>query len=540
MIDHLLSLIVFIPLLGAGVVLFLKPDQSAIIKGTTLFLNVVQLLACIILVILFQKQTDAASITTNFQFVEKYEWIRLNLGESLRFIIEYHIGVDGISLPLVVLSSFLMLVAIISSWNQSKQVKGYFVLYNILNASIVGCFVALDFFLFYLFFELMLLPMFFLIGIWGGPNRSYASVKFFLYTLLGSILILIVMIGLYLGVTQPGSTIHTFNIIHMMGTENFVQDSLLRPGAGGTIFGIAARYAAFLALFVGFAIKLPMVPVHTWLPDAHVEAPTAISVILAGLLLKVGGYGIVRIAYGIFPDAALNYAYLIAVFGVISIVYGGLNALAQRDLKRMIAYSSVSHMGFVLVGLGALTVEGVSGAVFHMVSHGLISGALFLIAGVIYDRTGDRLIDNYSGLAGKLPQYTFVVVFMFFASLGLPGLSGFIGEILVLMGAFDSASSNGLLPPWIGVVSTTGIIISAAYYLWATQRMFFGEYWVREASWESNMHDISKREWTMFIPIMLLVLILGVYPRFLLDFTDNTVNQFVNYVLEVGANLMGK
>jgi NADH-quinone oxidoreductase subunit M len=324
----------------------------------------------------------------------------------------------------------------------------------------------------------------------------------------------------------------------MLDGQNYLSGALLSSSTDSTLFGQPIRFIAFLALFIGFAIKLPVVPLHTWLPDAHVEAPTAISVILAGLLLKVGGYSIFRFAYGIFPDGAEAYTVFIGILGVLSILYGAFNALAQRDLKRLIAYSSVSHMGYVLLGFAALTSTGVNGALFHMFSHGLISGALFLIAGVVYERTDSRLIENYSGLASKMPSYTFVVVLMFFASLGLPGLSGFVGEIMVLMGAFE-AGRTGTIPYLLAVLAVLGIIITAAYYLWTIQRMFFGKYWVREESWSEKMSDLTYREWLMFIPLMVLVVLLGIYPRLILDIFNTSTNQWLEMITQGAIKMTG-
>ncbi|MDZ7649002.1 MAG: NADH-quinone oxidoreductase subunit M [Cytophagales bacterium] len=303
---------------------------------------------------------------------------------------EYFVALDGLSLPLVALSVFIMLIATVSSWTIYKNHKGYFLLLLILNAAILGSFCALDFLLFYVFFEFMLLPMYFLIGIWGGPKREYASIKFFLYTLLGSIFILIVMIGLYLSVKTPESgerIVHTFNVLHMQNITNLIPGTALAIDSSSQLGWYSLRFWAFLLLFIGFMIKLPAVPFHTWLPDAHVEAPTPISVILAALLLKFGGYGLLRFAYPIFPDGAIHFGWLVGLIGLVSIIYGALNALASKDLKRLIAYSSVSHMGFVLLGIASATVEGVTGAIYQMVSHGIISAMLFLLAGVLYDRT---------------------------------------------------------------------------------------------------------------------------------------------------------
>ena len=518
--QHLLTYIFLLPLFVSLVMLFIPAQRWQVFRRLSLATVAVQLILSLLLLLAFDKNHAPSSWSNAFQFVEKANWIVMDFGSLGTINIQYFLGVDGISLPLIALSTFVLLIGVISSWNIQTKAKGYHILYMILSSSIIGCFVALDLFLFYVCFEFMLLPMFFLIGIWGGKNRSYASIKFFLYTLMGSLFILIVMIGLYLSVMDGEA--HTFSLVQMLdGT--YKPGSILDPESGQLIFGYSARVVAFLLLLVGFAIKLPAVPVHTWLPDAHVEAPTPISVVLAGLLLKVGAYGLLRITYGIFPDIAIQFASLVAGFGVLSILYGGLNALAQNDLKRMVAYSSVSHMGFVLVGLASLSGIGISGAFFHMISHGLISPALFLIVGVIYDRTGNRQMENFSGLAAKMPVYTFFTALFFFAGLGLPGLSGFVGELMVLMGAFG----NDALSIWIGVLATLGIAISAAYFLWTIQRVFYGKYFVRQAAWEPNMRDLSFREKIMLIPLGILVVVLGVYPRLILDYSNETVRFFV-------------
>ena len=517
--QNLLTYIFLFPLIVALAMLIVPHSKKSLFRSLAFAAIAIQLILSVIALLQFDKTLKPDAWGSAFQFVEKVDWITMDFGSIGSINIQYFLGVDGISLPLVVLSTFILLIGVVSSWNIEKNVKGYFILYLILSASIVGCFISLDFFLFYLCFEFMLLPMFFLIGIWGGKRRSYASIKFFLYTLLGSLFILIVMIGLYMSTVEEGY--HTFSLVAMLEGQ-FKLDSVLAFGSDITVFGYPARVVAFVLLLIGFAIKLPSVPVHTWLPDAHVEAPTPISVVLAGLLLKVGAYGLFRIVYGIFPDVAVSYAGWVAGFGVISILYGGMNALAQRDFKRMVAYSSVSHMGFVLVGLAALTPQGISGSLFHMVSHGLISPALFLIVGVIYDRTGDRRMENFSGLASGMPVYTFFVVLFFFAGLGLPGMSGFVGELLVLMGAFSSSNLN----LWIGLLAVIGIIISAAYFLWTVQRMFFGKFFVREQVWKQNMYDLTVREKVMFIPLAILVVLLGIFPRLILDFSNETIEFF--------------
>ncbi|WP_421762579.1 complex I subunit 4 family protein [Ekhidna sp.] len=519
--ENTLSYIFLFPLLVAFGMLFIPVDRWRLFRQLSFAAVAIQLVLSMVLMVNFDQSLTSTNWNGLFQFTEQMDWISMSLGSIGNIKIQYFIGVDGISMPLVCLSTFVLLIGVISSWNIREKAKGYFILYLVLSSSIIGCFIALDFFLFYLCFEFMLLPMFFLIGIWGGKNRSYASIKFFLYTLLGSLFILVVMIGLYLSVIDGDS--NTFSLVQMLD-GNYRSGSVLDPGSSELIFGYSARVLAFIFLIIGFGIKLPAVPVHTWLPDAHVEAPTPISVVLAGLLLKVGAFGLLRIAYGIFPDIAVEYAGFVAIIGVLSIIYGGLNALAQRDLKRMVAYSSVSHMGFVLVGLASITAIGFSGSFFHMVSHGLISPALFLIAGVIYDRTGNRQMENFSGLAGKMPVYTFFMAIFFFAGLGLPGLSGFVGELMVLMGAFGSSQ----LSLWIGIIASTGIAISAAYFLWTIQRMFYGKYFVRESGWEQNMIDLTIREKLMLIPLTILVILLGVFPRLLLDYSNETITFFID------------
>ena len=566
---HILSILIFLPLAAALIVALLPKGLVSLAKKVALGVSVVQL---VLGVFLFMKYHSSPGVydVSGFQFSERVNWIRLDLQGLGKLSAEYFVGVDGLSVSLVLLSILVLLIGVIASWQIEDRRKGYFSLYLLLNASIIGCFVALDFLLFYLFFEFMLLPMYFLIGLWGGPRREYASIKFFLYTLLGSIFILVVMIGLYVSVIHPEATavemglastglpvekevisevqrllkagevppsqlVKTFNLVYMADPANLIPGSFLDNEVARSIMGHPARLLAFLCLFIGFAIKVPVVPVHTWLPDAHVEAPTPISVILAGILLKIGGYGLLRTAYLIFPDGAVHYAWWIGFFGVLSIIYGALNALSSQDLKRLIAYSSVSHMGFVLLGLASLTTEGVSGAIYQMVSHGVISTALFIIAGVLYDRTHDRMIENYSGLAAQMPQYTVMVVIFFFASMGLPGFSGFIAEILVLLGAFGSSAVNDLLPKWMAIVAAVGLILSAAYYLWTIQRMFFGKFHIKIKD-KDVLPDLGKREVLMLIPLALFALLLGVMPSVVLDLVNSSVAVFVDIVLDPGGN----
>ncbi|MEO1053804.1 MAG: NADH-quinone oxidoreductase subunit M [Bacteroidota bacterium] len=569
--QYLLSLLIFIPLLAAAIVVLLPKRLETLYKYVALVASLLQVVLGITLYGGFQAGKGSPvgiNDESAFQFVEKLDWITLDLGRLGKLSVDYFLGVDGVSITMVLLSVIVLLVGVISSWNMTEKLKGYFGLYLLLNASIIGCFVALDFLLFYLFFEFMLLPMYFLIGIWGGPRKDYASIKFFLYTLLGSIFILIVMIGLYNSTIDPAATavelsfvsdvsqvtpeivsniqgmlkqgriaeqnlVHTFNMVHMTDMNNFIPDTFFAVIGKSVVGGLDARLIGFLLLFVGFAIKVPVVPVHTWLPDAHVEAPTPISVILAGILLKIGGYGLIRTAYLIFPEGGVHYAWLVGLLGLISIIYGAMNALSSKDLKKLIAYSSVSHMGFVLLGLASLTSEGVGGAIYQMFSHGVISSMLFLIAGVLYDRTHDRMIENYSGLASKMPRFTAVVVIAFFASLGLPGFSGFIAEVLVFLGAF----SSGMIPKWMAITATLGLLLSAAYYLWTIQRMFFGKFSVRFENWSASLTDLGSREYIMLVPLIVLTLLLGIFPHFILDMINASVSHLVTFVTNTGATI---
>jgi NADH-quinone oxidoreductase subunit M len=531
--QYLISFLIFTPLIAALIALFIPSYSSTSFRTLSLGVSILQCALFIVLLSAYEPQHG-------IQFVEKQPWITLELGSWGTLKAEYFVGVDGLSVPMIGLTVLIMLIATLSSWTIDKNVKGYFILFLILNAAIIGSFAALDFLLFYLFFEFMLLPMFFLIALWGGKRREYASIKFFLYTLLGSILILIVMIALYVSVHDPsvsGGLVLTFNMLHMMDPTNFISNSILDPNNAWQIGPYPARLWAFLFLFVGFAIKLPMVPLHTWLPDAHVEAPTPVSVILASLLLKIGGYGLARIAFPVFPEAAMYFSWFIGLMGVISIIYGGLNAMASKDLKRLIAYSSVSHMGFVLLGFASLTPEGVTGGVYQMFSHGIISAMLFLIAGVLYDRTHDRTISNYSGLSVKMKAYTAMVLIAFFASLGLPGFSGFIAEIMVFLGAFRSNGVNGLLHESMAIVATLGLVIGAAYYLWTLQRMFFGPFDLKGGIAERQITDLDRRERLMLVPLAIAALFFGIFPQPMLDLIDPFARYFSEFVLSKGTVL---
>jgi NADH-quinone oxidoreductase subunit M len=514
----ILTWIVFIPIVGVIIVLLLPEEKQNAIRSVAAAVTGIQVILAGIIFKNFDRSMLGINDASSFQFVEQFKWITVEAVPWVGKIeITYFMGIDGLSVLMVILTALISFIGVISSWNIGKMVKGYFALYLLLVTGMMGVFVSLDFFLFFIFWEVMLLPMYFLIGIWGGPRREYAAIKFFLYTFVGGILMLLVMLALYFSVaytnTATGETIHTFNILHMMNPANYVEGSIL--------YGVDTtwRYVAWLALFINFAIKIPLFPFHTWLPDAHVEAPTPISVILAGVLLKLGTYGLLRLSFPIFPDGTIYFMYLMAVLGMISIIYGAFCAMAQDDFKKLIAYSSVSHMGIVVLGIAALNTQGMVGGVLQMFNHGIITAVLFLVVGVIYDRTKKRGLNDFGGLANVMPRYTGVAIVGMFAALGLPGLNGFVSELFSFLGAFDSFR-------WITIVSVTGIIITAAYILWTIQRVFLG----KSPDEYLNLPDLTGREMFAFVPLLILIILLGIYPAPAIELMNSSLSHLVELI----------
>ncbi|PWB68165.1 MAG: oxidoreductase [Deltaproteobacteria bacterium] len=501
----MLSLMTFLPLLGGVVILCLPKGNDNLVKTVAAVASFLPIPLALKLLLGFDRTVGGVNAANQFQFVEHYSWI-----PSIN--VDYFMGADGISMPMLILTALLSFLAVIGSFGIKNKIKGYMALFLLLETGMMGVFASLDFFLFYVFWEVMLLPMYFLIGIWGGPRKEYAAIKFFLYTLLGSVLMLLVMLALYFNTTNPETGGHTFNMLHYMpqATHN------------AWLKGFDVRILLFLGLFIGFAIKVPLFPFHTWLPDAHVEAPTAISVILAGVLLKMGTYGLMRISFPIFPDIARYFAVPMAVLGMINIVYGALCAMAQSDLKKMVAYSSVSHMGFVLLGMAALTPAGMVGASFQMFTHGMITAMLFFLVGVVYDRAHHRQIDGFGGLGAVVPVYTAFITFAFFASLGLPGLSGFVAESMVFLGSFPVFRT-------IVMIAAVGIIFVAAFHLWALQRVFLGPLNPKYATLE----EINAREIFCLTPLAVISLFLGIFPMPLVNLMNTSLLKLVDVVKTV-------
>lgn len=530
----LLSLIIFLPALGALVLCVFPVRSDKAVKLFSLFIT-----GFVLLLVLWLAWPASAGGVGRYSLGEPgmqnlvtHPWIPA-------FNIHYLLGVDGVSLPLLLLTAFLSLLAVAAGWQISEGVRAYHALFLLLETGMLGVFLALDLFLFYVFWEVMLLPMYFLIGFWGGPRREYAAIKFFLFTLVGSVLILLAMLLLYFNsdtrllsdeqlwrcmITGPPSSPHTFNILALAELGRLPEG----PFQETFLWGKSVSWWAFLLLLIGFIIKLPSVPVHTWLPDAHVEAPTPISMILAGVLLKMGGYGVIRLCYPICPDAGYELSWLVCGLGVVSMIYGALAAMAQKDFKRLVAYSSVSHMGYVLLGLGAWSATAatfydadywamaISGAMFQMIAHGITSAGMFFLVGVVYDRVHHRDLDRFGGLFGRMPVYGGLSLVIFFAALGLPGLCGFVGEFLVILGAWSYSKA-------MAAIAASTVILTAGYILWTVQRVYLGaEYKGPEPE---KLTPMTAREVAVAAPLVLFAVLLGVYPRLMLDYITPTVQQ---------------
>ncbi|MFA7331397.1 MAG: NADH-quinone oxidoreductase subunit M [Candidatus Delongbacteria bacterium] len=494
MLHQILPLLTFFPLAALLLLWLIPARQTGLLKGAALLLSLLEFALSIPLFTSFDVATAG-----QYQFVVQADWLP-------RLGISFHMGVDGISLLLVLLTTQLLPIIILASFHVEKALKGYLMLFFLMTTGMVGVFASLDLILFYVFWELVLIPMYFLIGIWGGTRRIYAAVKFFLYTMAGSVLMLVAILVIHWNTLVPGLG-RTFDLPLLL--EHF------HPAAGTQLW-------LFAAFAVAFAIKVPMFPLHTWLPDAHVEAPTGGSVILAGVLLKMGTYGFLRFALPFFPSAVQALLPLLVGLAVVGIVFGALVSIVQKDMKKLVAYSSVSHLGFVMLGLFSLQTIGVSGAVLQMINHGLSTGALFLAVGVIYERRHTRLIADFGGLAAGMPLYAFVLVFFVLSSVGLPGLNGFVGEFMILLGSFQSQ-------PGPTAIAASGVVLGAVYLLWMVQRVLFGPLANPK---NQGLPDLSRRELLVFAPLIVLVIWIGVQPQPLLD----RINPAVEATLELMRN----
>lgn len=487
----ILTFLIFFPLLGAVILLFVNRENTLLIKSATLIFSLFELFASIPL---FYKFSNSAK---GMQFVEKADWFP-------DWGISYHLGIDGISLLLVLLTTFLTVICVLCSWKAIEdRVKEYYIMFLFLETAMIGTLCALDLVLFYIFWELMLIPMYLLIGVWGGPNRIYAAIKFFLFTMAGSVLMLVAILYLYF-FYYAQSGVYTFNVMELYKAS----------------IPIAKQYWLFAAFALSFAIKVPMFPVHTWLPDAHTEAPTAGSVILAGVLLKMGTYGFIRFAIPLFPAAAIDAIPLMSILAVIGIIYGAIVSMMQPDLKRLIAFSSVSHLGYVMLGIFAFNMQGVQGGIYQMLDHGISTGGLFLIVGMIYERRHTRMIADFGGLSKVMPIFAVFFMIITLSSIALPGTNGFVGEFLILLGAFKANAVYGIL-------ATTGVIFGAVYMLWMFQRVMFG---VVTKDANKDLKDLDGREIAILCSMVFFIVLMGVYPKMFFNKMDTSVNEYLSFV----------
>ncbi|MBI4719597.1 MAG: NADH-quinone oxidoreductase subunit M [Planctomycetes bacterium] len=541
----LLTLIVFLPTIGALLCLLVPKRQVRAVAVSATLATFALSLA--LFGSFFADPGTPQEAIFGSSYGKLHEVVRLPWITGKNFAVEYFLGIDGLGFPLVILTTLVGFLACLASWNFehwkiNKGIRAYFVLFLLLETGMLGVFVSLDFFLFYIFWEVMLLPMYFLIGVWGGPRREYAAIKFFLFTLAGSVLMLVALVAMYFysheavrqaSITGVASVYRqaegyvvkhgTFDLIEL-ATNPVIQKHF----AANTTLFFGFRFAPlmFVFLFIGFAIKLPSVPVHTWLPDAHVEAPTPISMILAGVLLKMGGYGFLRLCYPIFPTAGNEWAFPLAVIGVVSIIYGALCAMAQSDFKKLVAYSSVSHMGYVLLGIAVMTEAGFQGAMFQMLAHGISSPMCFFLVGVIYDRAHHREINRFGGLWLTMPKYGTMATIGFFASLGLPGLCGFIGELWVLLGTFAARDRFTWAIP-MAVIAAAGVILTAGYILWLIRRVYLG----KEREEYLEYPDADPRETFILVPMAVLCIAMGIFPmQTVFNFTNGTLDLMLAHV----------
>ncbi|MFH1419140.1 MAG: NADH-quinone oxidoreductase subunit M [Planctomycetota bacterium] len=532
--DYILDWIIFLPLIGIGCVLVAPARQARAI--TWVFTFLVFILSCSLFGPFLPGSEYWAcndGYGENMQFEHVVSWIDVG-----SFHINYHVGLDGLSFPLIILTTLITWLSAWASWGFDKWkvkhgAKGYFVLFLLLETGVLGTFASLDFFLFYIFWEVMLLPMYFLIGIWGGPRKEYAAIKFFLFTLAGSVLMLIALLAMYFGSAEALGGVGTFNLLEY-ATNDAIHTVFNDPSRTFLFWKFGP--AMFVMLFIAFMIKVPVFPFHTWLPDAHVEAPTPISMILAGILLKLGAYGFLRVCYPIFPDAAYALAFPLATLGVINIVYGALCCLAQTDFKRLVAYSSISHMGYVLLGIAIMTTTGFQGAMFQILAHGISSPMCFFLVGVIYDRAHHRDINRFGGLWLSMPRYGSLATLGFFASLGLPALCGFIGEIWVLLGTFNAqevhADFTWAMP--MAVIAAFGVILTAGYILWMIQRVYLGK--AREEY--AHFPDATARETAILIPMGALAIFMGIMPQYTFGLMNGTLSDLLTLITDSAGTAM--